>query len=129
MQDAPATFSWKEVEHAFVNEDISLEQFIEVLIDNLGRKKTKKILKQNLKLAIKLVFVISQSIFVRFCFALAITDLKVMDLKSTKSYCQKHDIHGATFDRSLSVIFNFLSTKKMARLGAGTLNSSAIKNE
>ena len=53
MQDAPATFSWKEVEHAFVNEDISLEQFIEVLIDNLGRKKTKKILKQNLKLAIK----------------------------------------------------------------------------
>lgn len=53
MQDAPATFSWKEVENAFVNEDISLEQFIEVLIDNLGRKKTKKILKQNLKLAIK----------------------------------------------------------------------------
>jgi len=51
MQDVPATFSWKEVHDAFSNEDISFEQLIEVLVDNLGWKATKKILKHNVRKA------------------------------------------------------------------------------
>lgn len=46
-------FTFKEVQEAFVNEVITLEQFIEILVDNLGAKKTRKILRHNLKIAIE----------------------------------------------------------------------------
>ena len=47
------TFTFKEVETAFVQGDITTEQFIEILIENFGRKKTKKILEHNLRIALK----------------------------------------------------------------------------
>ena len=46
-------FTLKEVQDAFVQGDITVAQFIEILIDNFGRKKTKKILEHNLKIALK----------------------------------------------------------------------------
>lgn len=46
------TFTFKEVENAFVEGDITVEQFIEILIDNFGRKKAKKIIEFNLKMAL-----------------------------------------------------------------------------
>lgn len=54
MQDVPTTFSWKEVHDAFASEDISFEQLMEVLVDNLGWKATKKILKHNVRKAEKM---------------------------------------------------------------------------
>lgn len=54
MQDVRNTFSWKEVHDAFSNEDISFEQLMEVLVDNLGWKATKKILKHNVRKAEKM---------------------------------------------------------------------------
>jgi len=47
------TFSFKEVEQAYISQAITLEQFIEVLVDNFGRKKTRKILEHNISLALK----------------------------------------------------------------------------
>ncbi len=44
---------FEELQDAFISEAITLEQFIEVLIDNFGYIKTKHILKRNLKLARK----------------------------------------------------------------------------
>ncbi len=38
---------------AFVNQDITLEQFIEVLVDNFGAKRTRKIIRKNLEIALK----------------------------------------------------------------------------
>jgi hypothetical protein len=45
-------FSLKQIQDAFVQGDITIEQFIEILIDNFGRKKAKKILEFNLKIAL-----------------------------------------------------------------------------
>lgn len=39
------------LQEAFVEGQITIEQFVEVLIDNFGYLQTKKILKKNLKLA------------------------------------------------------------------------------
>jgi len=47
-----SVFTWQEVEEAFIDGRITLEQLIEVLVDNFGAKKTRKILRTNLKLAI-----------------------------------------------------------------------------
>ena len=47
------TFTFKQVQDAFVQGDITTEEFIQVLIENFGRKKTKKILEHNLKIALK----------------------------------------------------------------------------
>lgn len=46
-------FTWQEVEQAFIDGRITLEQLIEVLVDNFGAKKTRKILRTNLKLAME----------------------------------------------------------------------------
>ena len=44
-------FSFNEIQSAFIKGDITLQQFIEVLIDNFGVKKTQKMLIRNLKLS------------------------------------------------------------------------------
>lgn len=46
-------FTLKQVEKALINGDITIEQFIQILIDNFGKKKARKILEYNLKLAMK----------------------------------------------------------------------------
>ena len=46
-------FSMKEVENAYVNGDISTQDFVQILVDNFGRRKTKQILKYNLRIAMK----------------------------------------------------------------------------
>lgn len=43
----------EQLQQALIDERINLEQFIEVLVDNFGRKKTRKILEYNIKLAMK----------------------------------------------------------------------------
>lgn len=43
----------KDLQEAFVEERITLVQFIEVLVDNFGVRRTKKILKKNIRLAMK----------------------------------------------------------------------------
>jgi len=43
----------EDLQDAFVNERIDIHQFVEVLVDNFGAKKTKKILKNNIRLAMK----------------------------------------------------------------------------
>jgi hypothetical protein len=45
-------FTFERIQQAFVEGHITLEQFIQVLIDNFGAKKTRKILRTNIKLAI-----------------------------------------------------------------------------
>lgn len=47
------TFPFNQVQDAFINHDITLDQFIEVLVDNFGRKRTRKILEHNLEIAMK----------------------------------------------------------------------------
>ena len=46
-------FTFEQVQNAFVSGNITLEQLIEVLVDNFGAKKTRKILRHNLDLALK----------------------------------------------------------------------------
>lgn len=46
-------FTFEIIQKAFVDGHITLEQFIQVLIENFGAKKTRKILRQNIKLAIE----------------------------------------------------------------------------
>lgn len=46
-------FSFKIIQQAFVDGHITIEQFIEVLIENFGPKKTRKILRQNIKLSLE----------------------------------------------------------------------------
>ncbi len=41
------------VQEAFIQGTITLEQFIEILVDNFGAKKTRKILRKNLELAVQ----------------------------------------------------------------------------
>jgi hypothetical protein len=43
----------EDLQEALVDERITLEQFIEVLVDNFGAKRTKKIIKHNVRLAMK----------------------------------------------------------------------------
>jgi hypothetical protein len=45
--------SFDKVQQAFINRVITLEQFIDILIDNFGAKKTRKILRKNIELALK----------------------------------------------------------------------------
>lgn len=46
-------FEFKEIEDAFTNGDISLKSFAEVLADNFGKKKARKILRKNLETKLK----------------------------------------------------------------------------
>lgn len=45
--------SFEKIQLALVEQRITLEQFIEILIDNYGQKKTRKILRKNLEIAMK----------------------------------------------------------------------------
>ena len=45
-------YSFNDIQKAFVEGYITFEQLIEVLIDNYGIKKTKKILSHNIELAL-----------------------------------------------------------------------------
>lgn len=45
--------TYEELEQAFIDGSIDLNQFIEVLVDNLGYKATKKIIKHNTRRALK----------------------------------------------------------------------------
>lgn len=45
--------SLEDLQEALIDERITLEQFIEVLVDNFGAKRTKKIIKYNVRLAQK----------------------------------------------------------------------------
>jgi hypothetical protein len=45
--------SFDQLQQAFVEERITLEQLVEVLIDNFGAKKTRKIIEKNINLALK----------------------------------------------------------------------------
>lgn len=47
------TCTLEDLENALIEERITIDEFVQVLIDNFGRKKTKKILKYNLKLSMK----------------------------------------------------------------------------
>lgn len=42
-----------DLQEALVEERITIEQFIEVLVDNFGAKQAKKIVKHNIRLAMK----------------------------------------------------------------------------
>ena len=44
------TFTFDEVQKAFVDESITLLSFAEILADNFGKKKARKILRRNLEL-------------------------------------------------------------------------------
>jgi len=46
-------FDFKEVENAFADGSISLKSFAEVLADNFGKKKARKILRNNLEIKMK----------------------------------------------------------------------------
>jgi hypothetical protein len=48
-----STFYFEEVEQAFANGSISLKSFAEVLADNFGKKKARKILRRNLEIKLK----------------------------------------------------------------------------
>jgi len=45
--------SFEKIQEALVDQRITIEQFIEILIDNYGAKKTRKILRKNLELAMQ----------------------------------------------------------------------------
>jgi len=47
------TFEFKEIENAFASGNISLVSFAEILADNFGKKKARKILRSNLDLKLK----------------------------------------------------------------------------
>jgi hypothetical protein len=47
------TFHFRDIELAFSGGHITLEQFAEVLRDNYGEKKARKILRRNLETALK----------------------------------------------------------------------------
>lgn len=46
-------FDFNEVENAFACGDISLKSFAEILADNFGKKKARKILRNNLEIKLK----------------------------------------------------------------------------
>lgn len=41
------------IQEALIQEKITLDQFLEILIDNFGAKKTRKILRKNLEIALR----------------------------------------------------------------------------
>jgi hypothetical protein len=45
--------TFEALQNAFIQGDISLEQLIEVLVDNFGAKKTRQILRRNIELALE----------------------------------------------------------------------------
>ena len=45
--------SFEKIQQALIDQRITIEQFIEILIDNYGAKKTRKILRKNLELAME----------------------------------------------------------------------------
>ncbi len=47
------SFSFNDIENAFSNGTISLMQFAEILADNYGKKKARKILRNNLDIKLK----------------------------------------------------------------------------
>lgn len=49
----PSVFDFDQIQAAFVEGIISIEQFTEILIANFGKKKATKILRHNLKIARK----------------------------------------------------------------------------
>lgn len=42
-------FSFSEIENAFINEAITLKDFADIIADNFGKKKARKILRKNLE--------------------------------------------------------------------------------
>ncbi len=46
-------FEFQEIENAFASGDISLKSFADILADNFGKKKARKILRNNLDLKLK----------------------------------------------------------------------------
>lgn len=46
-------FEYKEIENAFATGAISLKAFAEVLAENLGKKKARKVLRKNLEMKLK----------------------------------------------------------------------------
>jgi len=47
------TFLFEEVEKAFTDGSISLTSFAEILAENFGKKKARKILRRNLEIKLK----------------------------------------------------------------------------
>ena len=47
------TFQFSDVQTAFANGSISLKSFAEVLAENFGKKKARKILRKNLEIKLK----------------------------------------------------------------------------
>ncbi len=47
------SFEFQEIENAFACGDISLKSFADILADNFGKKKARKILRNNLDLKLK----------------------------------------------------------------------------
>lgn len=45
--------SFEKVQEAFIDGRITIEQLIEVLVDNFGAKKTRQILRRNIELALQ----------------------------------------------------------------------------
>lgn len=46
-------FSWEEIQQAFIDGDITFDELFEILKDNFGFKNAKKIIDQNLSIALK----------------------------------------------------------------------------
>lgn len=46
-------FTYQQVEDAFGAGDINIHQFIEILVENFGKKATRRLIKKNLKRAIR----------------------------------------------------------------------------
>lgn len=42
--------SWDDIQQAFIEERISFEQLLQILVDNYGIEKTMQIIKENLGL-------------------------------------------------------------------------------
>lgn len=53
LENMKTTFAFTELEQAFVSGHISLQSFAEVLADNFGKKKARKILRRNLEKILK----------------------------------------------------------------------------
>lgn len=46
-------FPYQDIEDCFSRGEISLEAFVEILADNFGKKKARKILRYNLDIVLK----------------------------------------------------------------------------
>jgi hypothetical protein len=46
-------FEYSEIENAFATGEISLKAFAEILADNIGKKKARKVLRKNLEIKLK----------------------------------------------------------------------------